>query len=70
MFLEHFCTFLADILLLSGNLTFTLDYVLYGVLALQPCGDRQYHPTPSACMDDKLKNHRMDFYDVFIFENL
>jgi hypothetical protein len=21
-------------------------------------------------MDDKLKNHRMDFYDVFIFENL
>jgi hypothetical protein len=39
---EHFWTFfIADMPppLLSGNLIFTLGYMLYSVLALQPCTD-------------------------------
>lgn len=58
--------------LLSGNLIITSDYVLYNVLGLQPCGACKYHPTPSSWMDDKLKNHRMEFLDIYlrIYEEL
>jgi hypothetical protein len=53
-----------DMHFLSGNLIFTPDYVSYSVLALRPCGSSKCHPASSGCMDDKFKNHRMEFDDI------